>query len=280
MTGDARPETPLQRRRRERWERAGRRAEETFSTVSNVQRSYGRQLRRIAEQISRIIQHYHPEGSTAPIPPGAMARIEHAMGRYSEAIRPWARASAGRMVAEVNRRNLSAWQRHTSGMAAGIREMIATAPIGTEVQQLLQGQVDLITSLPWDAARRVQEASLEAMATGARYPERAAQIEEQLAEIHPQETEAWLRSRATLIARTETARAASVLTQARAQHIGSESYIWKTAGDARVRPSHKKLNGSSQRWDAPPLSDLPDHHSHPGQIWNCRCVALPIVPEG
>jgi SPP1 gp7 family putative phage head morphogenesis protein len=209
-----------------------------------------------------------------------MARIEQAMRAYSAAIRPWASASAQRMIAEVNRRNLTAWQQHTTGMAAGIRATIASAPIGTEVQELLAQQVDLITSLPWDAARRVQEASLEAMATGARYPERQAEIEQELSELNPQATEAWLRTRATLIARTETARAASVLTQARAEHIGSESYIWRTAGDARVRPSHRKLNGSSQQWSKPPLSDPPDHHSHPGQIWNCRCVALPIVPEG
>ena len=272
-------ETPAQRRARQRSERAIARTEETFSQAQNAQRSYGRQLRQVAGQIARIIQHYHPEGSDAPIPPGAMARIEQAMGNYSEAITPWARASAARMIAEVNRRNLTAWQRHTAGMGEELRQMIATTPIGERVQELLQQQVDLIRSLPWDAARRVQESSLEAMTTGERYPERGEEIEELLRQAHPESTEEYIRNRATMIARTETARAASVLTQARAEHIGSEDYVWRTAGDARVRESHRKLNGTSQRWDDPPLSDPPDHHSHPGQIWNCRCVALPIVPE-
>jgi SPP1 gp7 family putative phage head morphogenesis protein len=145
---------------------------------------------------------------------------------------------------------------------------------------LLQQQVDLITSLPSEAAQRVQQKSLESMETGSRYPERGEEIEELLRQTRPEATEEWLKNRATLIARTETARAASVLTQARAQHIGSENYIWKTAGDARVRQSHRVLNGTSQKWDDPPLSDPPDHHSHPGQIWNCRCVALPIIPQG
>jgi len=106
-----------------------------------------------------------------------------------------------------------------------------------------------------------------------------SELVEALAAANPDETEQWLHNRATLIARTETARTASVLVQARAQHVGAESYVWKTAGDWKVRPSHRKLNGTVHRWDDPPLSDLPDYHSHPGQIFNCRCVALPIIPE-
>lgn len=273
-------ETPRQRRDRERNERLRRRSEETFSQTRNAQASYGRQLRRIAEQIARIVQHYHPEGSDAPIPPGAQARLEQAMGRYAEAITPWARATASRMLAEVNRRDLTAWRNYTSEMGEELRRQIQTAPIGEAVQELLQQQVDLISSLPWDAARRIQELSLESLTSGARYPERTGEVEELFKQTYPQATEEWLRNRATLIARTETARAASLLTQARAEHVGSEAYVWKTAGDARVRLSHRRLNGTSQKWDDPPLSDPPDHHSHPGQIWNCRCVALPIIPQG
>jgi SPP1 gp7 family putative phage head morphogenesis protein len=275
-----RGETPRQRQQRQRAERAIARSEESFSLSRNAQRSYGRQLRQIAGQIARIIHHYHPEGTDAPIPPGAMARIEQAMGNYATAITPWARNSAQRMVAEVNRRDLTAWQRYGIAMGEEMRRELRETQIGTEVNELISRQVDLITSLPWDAARRVQEKSLESLETGQRYPERTGEIEEALSQTYPQATEEWVKTRATLIARTETARAASVLTQARAKNIGSESYIWKTAGDWKVRASHKKLNGSSQQWAQPPLSDPPDHHSHPGQIWNCRCVALPIIPEG
>jgi SPP1 gp7 family putative phage head morphogenesis protein len=255
------------------------RAEASFARARNAQTSYGRQLRRIAEQIARIIEHYHPEGSEAPIPPGAMARLEAALKKYAEALEPWAKASAMRMIAEVNRRDLTAWRQYSATMSRSMRHQLFSTPIGATVQELLAQQVDLITSLPWDAARRVQEKSLEAMTAGQRYPQRTDEIEELLAQTHPSATEQWLKNRATLIARTETARAASVLTQARAQHIGSESYIWTTAGDWKVRPSHRKLGGTVHRWDEPPLSDMPNYHSHPGQIFNCRCVALPIIPD-
>jgi SPP1 gp7 family putative phage head morphogenesis protein len=164
-------------------------------------------------------------------------------------------------------------------MSAALRAELASAPIGEALERLLALQVGLITSLPTDAAERVQEASTAALLSSARYAERTPEVEAALERAHPNATEAWLRNRATLIARTETARSASVLVQARAEHIGAESYTWKTASDWKVRPSHRKLNNTVQRWDNPPLSDPPDYHAHPGQIFNCRCVSLPILPE-
>ena len=96
--------------------------------------------------------------------------------------------------------------------------------------------------------------------------------------VHPGATHRWLTNRATLIARTETARTASVLVQARAEHIGVTHYQWQAVMDARTRASHAKLDGKVFAWAVAPLSDPPDHYAHPGQIWNCRCVALPILP--
>jgi len=90
--------------------------------------------------------------------------------------------------------------------------------------------------------------------------------------------------RARLIARTETARAASVLVRTRAEAIGSTTYRWRTSGDWKVRPSHRAceredregLGKGVYRWADPPLTDAPDYHAHPGEIFNCRCVAIPI----
>jgi len=228
--------------------------------------------------VARIVEAFAPETKEEPIAPPALARIEAALAAYAKAITPWAGATAKRMIAEVNRRDLTAWRNYTAQMGAALRVELAGAPIGGPMAEILAQQVELITSLPLEAAQHVHEKSMEAISISSRYPERTEEIEQALAEAHPDATHAWLRARAELIARTETARTASVLTQARAQHIGAEQYIWKTAGDWKVRPSHKKLNNTVQRWDEPPLSDPPDYHAHPGQIFNCRCVALPIVP--
>lgn len=254
-------------------------AEATFHKVQNAHASYSVQLRHVARQIARIIEHFAPpEGGQYAL--ADLMRLRDALAKYSDALRPWATATAKKMLAEVNRRDRSAWETYTRGMSASLRQEIRSAPVGAQMQQLLGEQVELITSLPIDAAQRVQEWSTKALLTSARYPDRIAQVKAELAEAHPFAAESWLKNRATLIARTETARAASVLVQSRATYIGAESYIWETAHDWKVRPSHKRLNGSVHTWSTPPLSDPPDHHSHPGQIFNCRCVALPIIPGG
>ena len=265
-------------RRAEEAERAAR--GEGFKKTRNAQASYGAQLRQLARQVARIIEALVPEAEAdTPLSPSQIARIDVALAAYAKAITPWARATTARMIAEVSRRDKTAWEAYARGMGLALRKELAEAPIGPHVEQLMGEQVDLITSLPIDAAQRVHEKTLEAISLSGRFPEREAEIKEALAEAHPYQTQKWLANRATLIARTETARTASVVTQARAEYVGAESYIWKTAGDWKVRPSHRKLAGSVQRWDSPPLSDPPDYHSHPGQIWNCRCVALPIIPE-
>ena len=81
-----------------------------------------------------------------------------------------------------------------------------------------------------------------------------------------------------LIARTEVARTASGLTEARARHVGSDGYFWRTAKDADVRDSHRQMEGKFVKWNEPPtLSD--GTVTHAGQIYNCRCYAEPVINE-
>jgi SPP1 gp7 family putative phage head morphogenesis protein len=272
-----RDEVTARERRRQEQEWRSRR-EGGFQRSQNAYASYGAQLRAFARQITRILEAFQsPEGEGYS--PSVMAHLEEALSDYAEATEPWARATAARMLTEVDRRDRTAWRLYSEGMGAALREELNSAPTGDILRSLLDYQVQLITSLPREAGQRVHEKTLQALETGARYPEQTAEIEDLLREARPDATKTWLFNRATLIARTETARTASLLTQSRAVHIGSEQYQWVTAGDARVRPSHRKLNRRVFNWDDPPLSDPPDYHSHPGQIFNCRCVALPLIPE-
>ena len=79
-------------------------------------------------------------------------------------------------------------------------------------------------------------------------------------------------TRARLIARDQTSKLNSALNQQRSQNLGVEEYIWRTAGDERVRNSHKSKNGKTFRWDDPPKDT-----GHPGQDIQCRCVAQAII---
>lgn len=173
------------------------------------------------------------------------------------------------MLTEVDARDRQMWEQLSDEMSRELRKEIRTAPTGARMQELLQEQVSLITSLPTDAAKRVHELTLAGIEDSTRAKEIAREIARS-GEVSV--------SSANLIARTEVARTASTLTQARAEHVGSEGYIWRTAGDSDVRHSHKQMNGKFVRWDSPPtLSD--GTTTHAGQIYNCRCYPEPVIPE-
>lgn len=50
-----------------------------------------------------------------------------------------------------------------------------------------------------------------------------------------------------------------------------ENYIWRSQDDARVRAAHADYDDQAFAWSVPPAG------GHPGQDWNCRCTAEPIV---
>jgi len=59
--------------------------------------------------------------------------------------------------------------------------------------------------------------------------------------------------------------------------LGIETYKWMTRGDGRVRMMHRALNNTVQRWDRPPIISPDGRRGHPGDDYNCRCVAIPVV---
>lgn len=172
------------------------------------------------------------------------------------------------MLADVSRRDEAVWASLSRDMSYALREEIKRAPTGEALKRLLDEQVNLITSLPTRAAQRVHKLALEARVDGSRASSIAKEI---------MRSGDVTKSRANLIARTEVARTASGLVQARATYVGSEGYIWRTAQDSDVRKSHKKMSGKFVRWDQPPVTD--NLVGHAGQLPNCRCYPEPVLPE-
>lgn len=245
-----------------------------FAYARRAENAYGRALRSVANQINAIVRGFELADGEELV---NAADIEATLREYAHLIEPWARAVAARMLGEVERRDYKAWSNVAERMRRNLRYEIKNAPTGEMLQRHLASQVDLITSLPLEAAERVHTLTLENIQTGTRAKELAEDI---YATGHV------AKSRAMLIARTETARTASALVQARAQHIGSEGYIWRTVGDKDVRNvdgnpigSHRKLNGKFIRWDSPPVASTNGVRAHAGQIYNCRCWPEPVVPE-
>lgn len=104
-----------------------------------------------------------------------------------------------------------------------------------------------------------------------------------------QEREDVSESRAELIARDQTLKANASLTQIRHEDAGITEYEWSTSRDERVRGNpqglypnsasdHYVLEGTRHRWDNPP-DNGDGEHVHPGEDFQCRCVAVPILPD-
>lgn len=235
-----------------------------FRAALKSERQFAIQLRKIAKHIMDIIARLWDNTIESTL------KIKTAMSQYSSMLEDWAKAVSRRMQVEVAARSLKQWEKFTNEIGESLQREVRYAPTGEILRKALAQQVHLIKSLPLEAAKRVHDLTMNGLTTGERYEAVRDMV---------MRTGLVTKARATLIARTETARTASLLTQARAEYVGSTHYFWRTVGDGRVRPSHKRLDGTVQAWASPPLCDEPDHFAHPGQIFNCRCFAIPIMPQ-
>lgn len=235
-----------------------------FSQARRAQERYTINLRKIARHVGDII------GGFAPGDPTVLPQLELSLSRYAEVIRPWARATAAKMLADVASRDEKIWAEHARAMGRAIRYEISGAQTGEVLKFLMEEQVGLITSIPIEAGRRVHSLTYEALSSSARSGEIVKEI--------MRSTDVTL-ARATLIARTETGRAATSFTEARAKHLGSTSYVWRAVPDNNTRSRHRDLDGSVHLWTEPPIAGESGEKYHPGCGPNCRCFAEPVLPS-
>lgn len=85
------------------------------------------------------------------------------------------------------------------------------------------------------------------------------------------------KSKAKFLARQETSLLMSKMRETRYKDAGIQKYKWSTSNDVRVRPRHKDLDGEVFFWDSPPIVDNKGNRKHPGEDFNCRCLAIPII---
>lgn len=95
-------------------------------------------------------------------------------------------------------------------------------------------------------------------------------------------------NKARFLARQETSLLMTKLKETRYTSAGVHEYTWhNVAGSPKhpVRPRHKFLadeskRGKIYRWDDPPITSEPGdpvRRNNPGQDYNCRCFARPVV---
>jgi SPP1 gp7 family putative phage head morphogenesis protein len=211
--------------------------------VRSAEKGYARSLRIIARHCYEMIRD---------VPPHQAVDMLY---RYAEVIRPWVELTAGQMVADVLRRDLTAWMRKSRELDRPLGAQARVIATGDVTKELVAQQMAAIISLPTDAAQRLADGR------------------------SPDEVSGWLHSKANVISRNQVAQAATAVVRLRAYHLGSEGYIWRTAQDSRVRPRHRVLEGKFFRWVDPPVVDEKGMRGHPGHASGCRCIPEPVVGE-
>ena len=143
-----------------------------------------------------------------------------------------------------------------------------------------QKNLDLIRSLGDADVARAGEIIHEIHARGGRWEDAAAEIKAALKTSD---------KRAKLIARDQIGKLNSDMQQHAQTSAGISRYRWSTTRSYTVRgrpggiyakskEDHWALEGTIHEWANPPKIPGIAEHAHPGQRYNCECVAVPVVP--
>lgn len=242
-----------------------KRSGEKFAYSKSEEVKYARQIKKAHVAISQIIESHMVDGEIKNMP-----LLKEQLKKYSTILDNWARVISGSMLASVKKRVEKAFKSNSKEISEGIKKIFESKGLGGTIKELQAEQVKYITSLPLDAAERVQKIVVQGVIEGKRPSTLAHEIMKQ-----GQVT----KSRAELIARTEVAKANSTLAKVRAKDLGLTHYTWKTVDDPEVRPSHKALHNKVFSYDDPPFVSEEEGRHGPGDTYNCRCYAVPAIPD-
>jgi len=136
------------------------------------------------------------------------------------------------------------------------------------MQTWVDKNVDLISTVPKDSLGKMKQIVTEGYMNG----RTTTAIIKDIQQAYGVD-----KRRARLWARDQLAKLNGDLAKKQQQDAGVEEYIWSTSGDSRVRLGHSRLNRKRFRWNTPPVVDAKTgRRCHPGEDYECRCVALPV----
>lgn len=145
-----------------------------------------------------------------------------------------------------------------------VNPIIQETYLETQLKIFQNQNTDLITKLGIDQKERVRQILYSNLSQG----NGIEKIQQELINA-----EGIGDNKARLIARDQTNKFNGQLTQLRQEELGITSYVWTTAQDERVRPTHKVLDGEVFTWEKG------SKIGHPGSEINCRCIAQPIITD-
>lgn len=206
------------------------------------------------------------------------------------AIRRYARSPTYRQAAEAIARSMAThvflaghktWRQAAKAGSKGrtvynaLQKELQATQVGVTYERIIMDNAHWIQTMPETIANRVAAK----VAREAEEGKRPEEIVDEVLQLYPRMT----RAHAKLIARTETSKASTALTEARCASAGIHWYIWRSSEDERVRSAHRLMDGLIISWDEPAsperLAREPVTHGlyHPGNIFNCRCYPQALI---
>jgi len=262
----------------------------------SVEREYKRFVREYMAKCDEIIRTFMPE-------------LKRALGYYGPARFDEVPETPDAILAKAQRaveeKLLSYESRNQLERIAKLNQKLSVAEWGRVIQRTLgisvfedyykgdffsqiidtwvTDNVNLVTTQPANILGRMREIVQQGQADGRRVEAIARDLNEAygMGKRHAQ-----------LIARDQTAKLNSAITRKQQEDAGVRMYVWDTSGDQRVRASHRKMNGlycsyddvavysndGGKTWKKKTL-DMPNIKGkfvHPGEDFQCRCVAMPV----
>jgi len=236
--------------------------------MTPAERKYFNAMKLVAKEIEKILKSTLTSATKAQ-----GIKAISLLKKYSKTLTKWSNQTVATMFYNVDKDNKKKWDKLSAKMSQELKKELSKAPAKTWMQKYMDDNVGLIKSIPIDAAKRVHKLIKENQYVGLRSTDLIDEIM-RIGSISE--------NKAKMIARTETSRYSTALTQMRSESIGADWYIWKAVGDFRTRKGHKRMDGVIVSWNDPPspeklVSEKAYGEYHAGETFNCRCYPEPIL---
>jgi SPP1 gp7 family putative phage head morphogenesis protein len=156
---------------------------------------------------------------------------------------------------------------------AAIDPLTPGGPIAEKLDKFVKSNVARVGSMTDGVYADVEASVRKGLEQGLRPDALAARILSQNKSLSE--------TQATIIANDAVGKFHGAQTQLRQQSLGVTHYRWRTVRDLKVRPGHRALEGTTQAWDSPPVTNSKTgKRAHPGfdtHYYACRCSASPII---
>lgn len=135
------------------------------------------------------------------------------------------------------------------------------------LEDAVELNVSLIEAIPNIQVDEMEAAVLKAVKGGANFEDIVKEVESQSDRG---------KAYAEFVARDQVGKTYAAVNKERQTQSGFPFYIWEATNDSRTRDTHRALDGTTHSWDKPPLvpTDGRAKNMHPGEDYQCRCIAV------